>query len=133
MSDIQQSPTTLSSIGVVMFTVSDVDAALAFYTDKLGFEVRADVSFGENGEYRWVEIAPPGSVARLSLNPPMNGATPGGGGIGVETADIDAEHARLAALGVEVPEIMQMPNTPRMFMVTDPDANWVTVVERPDA
>jgi catechol 2,3-dioxygenase-like lactoylglutathione lyase family enzyme len=132
MSDSPQSPTTTSvtNIGVVMFTVSDVDASLAFYTDKLGFEVRQDVSFGENGEYRWVEIAPPGSVARLSLNPPMNGTTPGGCGIGVETTDLPGEHERLKGLGVGVQDIMQMPNTPAMFMLSDPDGNWVTVVDR---
>ena len=74
----------MDDISVAMFTVADQDAAIAFYTGKLGFEVRADVRFGPNGEYRWVEVAPPGSHARLALNEPMGG-TPGGGGIGVET------------------------------------------------
>ena len=92
-----QTPTTLTNIGVAMFTVADQDAALAFYTDKLGFEVRGDTRFGENGEYRWLEVAPPGSRARLALNPPMGGQ-PGGGGIGVETPDVLAEHRRLSAL-----------------------------------
>jgi catechol 2,3-dioxygenase-like lactoylglutathione lyase family enzyme len=63
MSDLTQSPTTVTNIGVVMFTVSDQDAALAFYTEKLGFEVRGDTSYGENNEYRWLEVAPPGSTA----------------------------------------------------------------------
>jgi catechol 2,3-dioxygenase-like lactoylglutathione lyase family enzyme len=63
-----------------MFTVADQDAALAFYTEKLGFEVRADTRFGEQGEMRWVEVAPPGSTARLALNPPMFDK-PGGGSI----------------------------------------------------
>ena len=71
MSDTAKSPTTVTNIGVVMFTVADQDAAIAFYTEKLGFEVRGDIAFGENGEMRWVEVAPPGSRARLALNPPM--------------------------------------------------------------
>jgi catechol 2,3-dioxygenase-like lactoylglutathione lyase family enzyme len=129
MSDLTQAPTTVTNIGVVMFTVSDVDAAIAFYTEKLGFELRADIPFGEGGEYRWVEVAPPGSTARLSLNPPMNGATPGGGGIGLESREVRAEHARLTALGVEAPEPFDMPGTPLMFMINDPDGNVVTVVE----
>jgi catechol 2,3-dioxygenase-like lactoylglutathione lyase family enzyme len=66
-----QAPTTLTNIGVAMFTVADQDAALAFYTDKLGFEVRGDQPFGAQGEMRWLEVAPPGSRARLALNPPM--------------------------------------------------------------
>src|SRR3954465_5551899 len=98
MTDRTQAPTTLSNIGVVMFTVSDQDAALAFYTEKLGFEVRSDSRFGENNEMRWLEGAPPGSPARLALNPPMRDE-PGGGGIGVETTDVLGEHARLSAIG----------------------------------
>src|SRR5215210_3704625 len=93
-----QAPTTVSNIGVVMFTVADQDAALAFYTEKLGYEVRGDTRYGENGELRWLEVAPPGSRARLALNPPMGGE-PGGGSIGVETPDLAGEHARLKALG----------------------------------
>jgi len=87
-------PKTLSDIAVVMFAVADQDAALAFYTDKLGFEVRGDSRFGKHGEMRWLEVAPPGSRVRLALNPPTGGQ-PGGGSIGVATADVVGEHARL--------------------------------------
>ena len=123
---------TLSSIGVAMFTVSDQDAAKAFYVDVLGFEVRADERFGQDLEHRWLEVAPPGSVARLALNPPM-GATPGGGGIGVETRDVLAEHARIAAIpGVDVdPAPQPIPGAPLLFMMRDPDGNMVAVVEAP--
>ena len=134
MSDLTQAPTTVSNIGVVMFTVADQDAALAFYTGKLGFEVRGDMPFGEHGEMRWLEVAPPGSTARLALNPPM-GAAPGGGGIGVETEDVLGEHARLTAIGgIDLdPEPMRVPGAPLMFMVRDPDGNTVVVVEAPPA
>ena len=123
-------PTTLSDIGVVMFTVADQDAALAFYTGKLGFEVRVDTRFGEHGEHRWVEVAPPGSRARLALNPPM-GDRPGGGAIGVETPDVLGEHARLRTVGgIDLdPEPMRVPGAPLMFMLRDPDGNVVVVVE----
>jgi predicted enzyme related to lactoylglutathione lyase len=122
-------PTTISAIAVTMFTVSDVDAAIAFYTDKLGFELRADVTFGENGEGRWVEVAPAGSVARLALNPPMGPYGPGGGSIGVETPDVDAEYERLKALGCDVGEPMTAPGAPRLFMMQDPDGNHIAVVQ----
>jgi lactoylglutathione lyase len=126
--------TTISNLGVAMFTVSDQDAALAFYTEKLGFEVRADVRYGENDEYCWLEVAPPGSHARLALNPPMGGQ-PGGGGIGVETPDVVGEHVRLRAVGgVDVdPEPLRMPGAPLMFVLRDPDGNSVAVVEAPPA
>ncbi len=130
MSTSAQSRTTVTSLGVAMFAVADQDAALAFYTERLGFEVRGDDRFGEH-EYRWLEVAPPGSTARLALNPPMDG-TPGGSAIGVETPDVRAEHARLRALdGVDVDaELMAaMPGAPAMFSVRDPDGNHIWVVE----
>jgi catechol 2,3-dioxygenase-like lactoylglutathione lyase family enzyme len=130
MTNDTQAPTTVTSIGVAMFTVADQDAAIAFYTEKLGFELRGDTRFGENGEMRWVEVAPPGSTARLALNPPMRG-TPGGGGIGVETPDVLAEHARLSAIGgIDLdPEPMTSPGAPLLFMLRDPDGNHIAVVQ----
>ncbi len=134
MTDTTNSPTTLSNIGVAMFTVADQDAALAVYTEKLGFEVRSDGRFGEHDEMRWLEVAPPGSRARLALNPPMGGE-PGGGSIGVETPDVLGEHARLSAIGgIDLdPEPMQMPGAPLLFMLRDPDGNHIAVVEAPPA
>jgi lactoylglutathione lyase len=124
------SSTTVSNIGVVMFTVADQDAARSFYTDKLGWEVRSDERFGENGEMRWLEVAPPGSTARLSLNPPMRGE-PGGGSIGVETPDVRAEHERVSGIDgvtVDTPP-MEMGGAPLMFSILDPDGNYVWVVQ----
>ncbi len=121
--------TTIHNLGVAMFTVADQDAAIAFYTEKLGFELRADVPFGEGS--RWVEVAPPGSTARLALNPPMGTYQPRGSGIGVETTDLRGEHERLKGLGVAVQDIMETPGAPLMFMLGDPDGNHVAVVEAP--
>jgi catechol 2,3-dioxygenase-like lactoylglutathione lyase family enzyme len=134
MSDATKTQTTLSNIGVVMFAVADQDAALAFYTEKLGFEVRGDTRFGEHDEMRWLEVAPPRSRARLALNPPMGGE-PGGSSIGVETSDVLGEHARLSALGgIDIdPEPMRTPGAPLLFMLRDPDGNHVVVVEEPPA
>jgi|GEM_PF-117091 len=135
MSELTSTTTTISNIGVAMFVVSDQDEALAFYTGTLGFELRADVPFGERGEARWLEVAPAGSSARLALNPPMGGATPGGGSIGVESTDVAAEHARLSAVdGLDVDaELMRVPGAPLMFMLRDPDGNHLAVVEAPAA
>ena len=131
MSTHTQSPTTVNNIGVVMFTVADQDAAREFYTGKLGFEVRGDTRFGENGEYRWLEVAPPGSTARLALNPPTFDE-PGGSAIGVETPDVAAEHARLSAVGgldLDPLDEDDTPGAPKLFMLRDPDGNVVTVVQ----
>jgi lactoylglutathione lyase len=127
-----EAPTTVSNIGVAMFTVADQDAALAFYTERLGWEVRDDTRYGENNEGRWLEVAPPGSRARLALNPPM-GDEPGGASIGVGTADVRGEHARLSAIsGIDLdPEPMRLPGAPLMFGLRDPDGNRIYVVEEP--
>jgi predicted enzyme related to lactoylglutathione lyase len=38
--------------------VHDQDEALAFYTEKLGWEVRADVTMPEMGDFRWLTVGP---------------------------------------------------------------------------
>jgi lactoylglutathione lyase len=126
--------TTVTNIGVAMFTVADQDAARAFYTEKLGWEVRGDDRFGEDGEMRWLEVAPPGSTARLALNPPMRGE-PGGSAIGVETADVRAEHERLSSIDgvtIDTPP-MEMGGAPPMFSIQDPDGNQIWIVQTPTA
>jgi predicted enzyme related to lactoylglutathione lyase len=79
---------------------------------------------------RWLEVAPPGSKARLALNSPMRDE-PGGGAIGVETHDVGAEHERLSAVdGVTITTPpMEMGGAPLMFSVADPDGNHIWIVE----
>ena len=130
MTNPTQARTTVNNIGVAMFTIADQDAAIAFYTQTLGWELRVDVSFGEAGN-RWVEVAPPGSAARLALNPPMGEWQPGGSSIGVETSDVEAEYARAQATdGVTTGELMGGEGpVPRMFSIEDPDGNHIWVVQ----
>jgi len=40
--------------------VQDQEEALAFWTEKVGFEVRADVTMPEMGDFRWLTVGPPG-------------------------------------------------------------------------
>ena len=123
--------TTITTIGTAMFSVADQDAAIAFYTQKLGWELRSETSFGDGDQAgRWVEVAPPGSTTVLALNPPMGGE-PGGGSIGVETPDVHAEYDTLSGTeGVQVGEMMGGEGpVPRMFSVNDPDGNWIWVVQ----
>ncbi|MBV8297735.1 MAG: VOC family protein [Acidimicrobiia bacterium] len=47
-------------IAVAQVWVHDQQEALDFYTKRLGMEVRADVSFPEMGEFRWLTVGPPG-------------------------------------------------------------------------
>lgn len=45
----------INRLAVTTFWVTDQNEALSFYTEKLGFEIRSDVSFGD---YRWVSVGP---------------------------------------------------------------------------
>ena len=46
-------------IGSAQLWVHDQDEALAFYTKKVGFESREDVTVPELGNFRWLTVAPP--------------------------------------------------------------------------
>lgn len=46
------------AIGTMQLWVHDQDAALAFWTDKVGLEVRADVTMPEMGGFRWLTVGP---------------------------------------------------------------------------
>ena len=47
-------------ISTAQLWVHDQDEALAFYTDKVGMEVRQDATLPELGNFRWLTVAPPG-------------------------------------------------------------------------
>lgn len=95
--------------------VLDQDAALAFYRDKLGFEVRTDSTM-ENG-FRWLTVGPKAQpymeivLMKVEENPMWDAETvaafktlleKGAFGIGVfDTDDCRATYAELKAKGVE--------------------------------
>ena len=63
--------------------VHDQDEALAFYTEKLGWELRQDVTLPEFGNYRWLTVGPPNQPdVSLLLN-----AIPGPPVVDAETAE----------------------------------------------
>jgi predicted enzyme related to lactoylglutathione lyase len=45
-------------IATAQLWVHDQDEALAFYTDKVGMEVRSDVTLPEMGDFRWLTVGP---------------------------------------------------------------------------
>lgn len=120
---------------------NDPDAALAFYRDTLGFEVRNDV--GYEG-MRWITVGPAGQPdTAIVLNPPE--ANPGltdderrmiaemmakgtWGGIVFATRDLDGVFARLEASGAEImQEPMDQPYGVRDCAVRDPAGNMVRI------
>lgn len=113
-----------------MVPVGDQDDAIAFYRDKLGFAVVADVAFGDDD--RWVEVAPPGGGASLALVPPRAGYETGRmTGIALETEDVSATWRTLADAGVDVDaEVMGGDGVvPPMFFMRDNNGNQLLVVQ----
>jgi len=125
------STTQLSTLSLVCIPTPDVDRAISFYVDQLGFEKRTDVPFG--GSYRWVEVYPPEGNAGIALAPPPEGSTSEARDTGIifNTADIEAAHAELGSRGVDVDaEISRMGGpVPPMFWFRDPDGNRLLVVQ----
>jgi catechol 2,3-dioxygenase-like lactoylglutathione lyase family enzyme len=63
-------------IATAQLWVHDQDDAHAFYTEKLGFEVRADVTVPELGNFRWLTVGPVGqpdvAIALMAIpGPPV--------------------------------------------------------------
>lgn len=128
---VTSTKTHISKIGVVVVPVSDQERAIEFYTETLGFEKRTDISVGDS--YRWVEVAPADAVTTIAIVPPPPGKPSGNveTGIGLNTDDIDADHADLKARGVDVdPEVSRMGDpVPPLFWFRDPDGNSLMVVQ----
>lgn len=112
---------SISQLGRVIVPVSDQDKAIAFYTDKLGFSLTADVPYGEGD--RWVEVTPPKGGAAIALTRGMGEFQTGREtGIALTTSDANAAHAELKDKGVQVEEPMGGDGTvPVLFMFKDGD------------
>jgi len=122
--------TGIQAINLVMVPTSDQDRSIEFY-ERIGFEKRTDIPFG--GAYRWVEVYPPSGTTGIALAPPRpgEGVEPKEIGISLTTADIDATHAELRALGADVDEqVSRMGDpVPPMFWFRDPEGHSLMVVE----
>jgi catechol 2,3-dioxygenase-like lactoylglutathione lyase family enzyme len=120
----------VTQLGRVLVPVSDRDAAIAFYTNTLGFSLVADVPFGDGD--RWVEVAPNGGGAAIALVPPQGDYQPGRmTGIALVSPDPRADHAEMQANDVDVDEEMMGGDgtVPLLFFFRDHDSNQLMIVE----
>jgi catechol 2,3-dioxygenase-like lactoylglutathione lyase family enzyme len=116
---------TITDIRIVGVDVTDQDAALAFYTETLGFTIQMD---GDTPAGRWLVVAPPDASTSLALI--ANQAAAGHDtGIRFATPDAAATRNDLAARGVTVGELLIWDGAPPMFSFEDPDANRFYVVQ----
>ena len=57
----------INRVGTVYIFVQDQDRAKAFYTEKLGMELRVDVPMGQDSGSRWLSVLPPGGQTDIVL------------------------------------------------------------------
>ena len=106
----------LTQLTNVQVWVHDQDEALAFYTEKLGLELREDVTVPELGNFRWLSVGLPGQDVSITLmaipGPPVfdeetrdqinkllaKGAS---GGLFFRTDDAQKSYEELKSRGVE--------------------------------
>ena len=119
--------THITGIRTVSIPVGDQDAALRFYSGTLGFTVLRDNPTPGGG--RWIELAPGGDNAIVTLEPAVADVTRGAIGIRFTTDDAAAAHAALLAAGVDVDEILRWPGVPAMFAFRDPEGNAFSITE----
>jgi uncharacterized glyoxalase superfamily protein PhnB len=107
-------------IATTQLWVHDQDEALSFYTDKLGMEVRADVTLPEMGDFRWLTVGPVGqpeiAIVLMAIPgaPVMDDETKAqveelmgkgfAGTVFLTTDDCQAAYEELVARGVEFVE-----------------------------
>ncbi len=113
-------------ISTAQVWVHDQDEALAFYTQKLGMEVRADATLPEMGDFRWLTVGPAGqpdiAIVLMAIpGEPVVDAESAeqirtlmakglAGTIFLETDDCRGAHRELSARGVQfVDEPTEMP------------------------
>jgi catechol 2,3-dioxygenase-like lactoylglutathione lyase family enzyme len=117
---------------VVPMPVSDVDAAKAFYTERVGFNLDHDVEPG-NG-MRVVQMTPPGSACSVVIGEGLPLGEPGSvKGVQLVVDDVDAVREQLIDRGVGVGPVQQLgpegsPGS-RFVFFEDPDGNTWAVQE----
>jgi catechol 2,3-dioxygenase-like lactoylglutathione lyase family enzyme len=98
----------------IWYRVSDLDAARAFYTAKLGFQ-EAYV----DQEDRWARLVRGEAEVALAEGRPGEDEAI----VTLDVADVKAEAERLRGEGVQVGVVLEIPGTIRLLDVYDPDGN----------
>ena len=92
------------SLEVIILPVSDVDRALRFYKDQLGFHL--DVDYSPDAAFRVVQLTPPGSACSIQIGEGITDAPAGSlRNIYLVVPDLQATRSRLLERGIAVGEI----------------------------
>jgi catechol 2,3-dioxygenase-like lactoylglutathione lyase family enzyme len=92
------------SVEVITLPVSDVERALRFYVDQVGFTL--DVDYAPNDAFRVVQLTPPGSSCSIQIGSRLTDASVGSlRNVYLVVTDLAAARSRLLERGVKVGEI----------------------------
>ncbi len=106
---------------LITVPVSDVDAAKAFYVDKVGFV--ADHDHRVNESLRFVQLTPPGSGCSIAIGEGLTSMTPGSvEGLQLVVDDAEAARTDFASRGLETEPVDDLP-WGRFVYFKDPDGN----------
>jgi catechol 2,3-dioxygenase-like lactoylglutathione lyase family enzyme len=110
--------------------VSDVDRAIAFYTEQAGFHLDVDVTVREG--LRFVQLTPPGSACSICMGVGIiDEMAPGSlRNLQLVVTDIGQARAELAGRGMEVSEVDVQPWGSFVYF-RDPDGNAWSVQQLP--
>ena len=114
---------------LVIIPVTDVDRAVAFYGETLGWSI--DFNQVISPQMRFVQVTPPGSACSIAFGVGLlpEGITPYPG-LQVVTINADAAHGDLLARGVEVSPVDDTA-WGRFVRFSDPDGNHWSVQQLP--
>ena len=92
------------SVEVIIIPVSDVDRALRFYRDQLGFHL--DVDYSPNDAFRVVQLTPPGSACSIQIGKGLTDAPVSSlRNVYLVVTDLDAARSQLLERNVAVSSI----------------------------
>ncbi|CAG5082912.1 MAG: glyoxalase/bleomycin resistance/extradiol dioxygenase family protein [Thermobacillus sp.] len=123
----------IQKLGQVMLYVNNQDQSKAFWTEKLGFKVKAEEDNGEG--MRWIEIAPPGADTTIVLqnkafvakmHPELNLSTPS---LMFYTDNAEQLYNDLKGKNVKVGDLVEIPGG-KVFNFADEEENYFAVMER---
>jgi catechol 2,3-dioxygenase-like lactoylglutathione lyase family enzyme len=119
------------TLEVVILPVSDIDRAVQFYRDKVGFDLDHDT---QNEHMHVVQLTPPGSGCSIVFGdlPPQREMEPGSmKGLQLVVADAEAARAEMVERGLECSEVMVVApgDGGTFFGFADPDGNTWAVQE----
>ena len=116
-------------IELIFVPVSDVDRAIEFYRDKVGFHLDMQAQVDE--EVRFVQMTPPGSACSIAFGTGITEMPPGSqNGIQVVVANAEEAHSYLVDRGVDASEV-QVLAWGSFTGFVDPDGNTWALQELP--